>query len=78
MPLYRVDILRTLMVLADSKEQARIIARENEVDDVNSVDPDEITIREITRLEDVPKDWLASSPYGANGFLMCENVLGGS
>src|SRR5579885_7671 len=61
-PLYRVDIERTLLVIADDDELASEVALRNEHrESVN--DPDSVTVRKISARQDVPQPWLECRPY---------------
>jgi hypothetical protein len=60
--LYKVEITRTICVLAENQIEAEYRAIRHEGDEVYN-DPDEVHITEIKKPEDVPAEWLNSLPH---------------
>ena len=63
MKVFRVDIGRTLLVIADGDEQAVDVAFKNERRELVN-DPESVSAREVTGLKDVPEVWHDCRPYG--------------
>ena len=61
--LYKVEITRTICVLADDNRRAERIALSSEGEE-SANDPDMICAREVKSLENVPVEWHDGYPYG--------------
>ena len=62
MKLFRVEIERTLFVVAEDARAAEIAA---EMRYEREESPDYIDAQEVTPMDQLPDDWLRSLPYGA-------------
>jgi len=58
--LFLVDVSSTMMVLAETQEDAEAVAEEFQYDDAA---PQEFAAREVTHAGLVPPDWLDSYPW---------------
>jgi hypothetical protein len=62
-PLFRVDIGRTLLVIADNEDLAPEVAiRHEHREQMN--EPESVNVRKVTGPQDVPQLWLECRPYG--------------
>src|SRR6187551_3245875 len=72
MNLYRVDIERTMFVVAESESEAAIIAEEFERDQVAECAPELTFAQEVTDEADIPDAWRNSLPWGGDDDRTCE------
>jgi len=62
MKIFVVDIQRSIMVVAEDERDAESVALSNEREE----SPDLISAHEVKGLEQVPKEWRDTIPYGEN------------
>lgn len=79
--LYMVKIERTIMVLADSDDEAADVALEYESEEIINGDPQGIYVFEVnsgiyfkTTLR-IPKEWMDSIPYGGDDDKTVQEIL---
>lgn len=72
--LYAVTIERTIMVMAESEDDAESLAERHERNELGN-DPDLISTRLATDKRDIPPAWLDCFPYGGDGDQNCEQLF---
>ena len=66
MPLYAVIIERTIVVEADSEEDALLAGMEHESEEAEN-EADHVQVIDVTKKEDIPQGWWNSYPYDGDG-----------
>jgi len=74
MKLWKIEIERTVMVMADSEEQALQRARRYEANDAAFNEPDSIRASIVTACEQVPLEQRGCVPYFADHDHSCERI----
>lgn len=75
MKLWKIEIERTVMVMADCEEQALQRARRYEANDAAFNDPDSIRALVVTTLQQVPLEQHGCIPYFAAHDHSCERIV---
>lgn len=71
--LYNVSIERTIMVMADSEDDAERLALRSEREEISN-EPDFVSANLVTGRPRIPEPWRDSLPYGGDDDMTCAQI----